>query len=139
MGDILREQLFNPDESDIVKAVSVGFGVFMGIVPIWGFQLAVAIALSFVLRLNKALVIIAANISIPPMIPLIIFLSHLTGRIWMGDRAHYLSFSRDISLSMIQDSLLQYVLGAVTLAMVAGAIFGLTTFALLKIFKRSKT
>lgn len=139
MGDILREQLFNPDESDVVKAVSVAFGVFMGIVPIWGFQLAVAIALSFALRLNKALVIIAANISIPPMIPLIIFLSHLTGRVWMGDRAHFMSFSKDLTLSMIQDSLLQYVLGAITLAIVAGAIFGLATYALLKIFKRSKT
>jgi hypothetical protein len=42
--EILYEHLYNPEESDAVKALSVGFGVFMGIVPIWGFQLAVAIA-----------------------------------------------------------------------------------------------
>jgi uncharacterized protein (DUF2062 family) len=58
----------------------------MGIVPIWGFQLIVAITLSFLLRLNKALVIIAANISIPPMWPLILFLSYEMGKFWMGDK-----------------------------------------------------
>lgn len=111
----------------------------MGIVPIWGFQLAIAITLSFVLKLNKALVIIAANISIPPMIPIIIFLSHFTGRMWMGEQAQYMSFTKDISLTMVQNSLLQYVLGAITLAIVAAVIFGLTTFAWLKIFKHSRT
>ena len=105
----------------------------MGIVPIWGFQLAVAITLSFLLRLNKALVIIAANISIPPMIPIIIFLSHLTGGLWMGDRARSISFSSDITLVMIQDSIAQYVFGAITLAIVAGVIFGVVTYGLLKL------
>ncbi|MFZ6009870.1 MAG: DUF2062 domain-containing protein, partial [Bacteroidota bacterium] len=61
---MLHELIADPSEPDWVKAVSVGFGIFMGIVPIWGFQLAVAIPLSFLFRLNKALVIIAANISI---------------------------------------------------------------------------
>ena len=45
-------------------------GVFMGIIPIWGYQLITAIALAYLLRLNKLIVIVAANISIPPMIPL---------------------------------------------------------------------
>ncbi|MES1225118.1 MAG: DUF2062 domain-containing protein, partial [Bacteroidota bacterium] len=67
--ETLRENFSNPDEPDSIKAFSVGFGIFMGIVPIWGFQLLAAIALAIVLRLNKALVIIAANISVPPMIP----------------------------------------------------------------------
>ena len=64
----------------------------MGIVPIWGFQLVVAIALAFLFRLNKALVVVAANVSIPPMIPLILFLSHLTGALWMGDASVSISF-----------------------------------------------
>lgn len=44
----------------------------MGIVPIWGFQLLVGIPLAVLMRMNKVLFIAAANISIPPMIPLII-------------------------------------------------------------------
>ena len=110
----------------------------MGIVPVWGFQLIIAIALSFLFRLNKALVIIAANISIPPMIPAIIFLSHWVGGYWMGENAQYISFSKEITLAMVRDNFIQYAAGAVTLAIIAGAVFAGITWILLKIFKRSK-
>jgi uncharacterized protein (DUF2062 family) len=113
--------------------------MFMGIVPLWGFQLLIGITLAFLFRLNKVLVIIAANISIPPMIPLILFLSHLTGSVWMGDEAQRISFSRDITLAMVHTSFIQYILGAVTLAVVAGVTSGLITYVMLKIFKRSNS
>ncbi len=110
----------------------------MGIVPIWGFQLIVAISLAFLFRLNKVLVILAANISIPPMIPLILFASHLTGSIWMGDDAQYLLFSEDITFERVKTSLMQYVLGAITLAATSGLFFGGVTYAGLKLFGRQK-
>jgi uncharacterized protein (DUF2062 family) len=111
----------------------------MGIFPVWGFQLIIAIAVSFLFKLNKVLVVIAANISIPPMIPIILFLSHVTGAMWMGSKAQSISFSKGITLVMFQDNLLQYATGAVTLAIAAGVIFASVTFILLKIFKRTKT
>ena len=110
----------------------------MGIVPIWGLQLLVAIALAFLFRLNKALVIIAANISIPPMIPVILFVSHMTGAFWMGEKAQYISFSRAINLEMVKNNLTQYFLGATTLAIVAGVISTGLVFVLIKIFKKFK-
>ncbi|HZK65405.1 MAG TPA: DUF2062 domain-containing protein, partial [Puia sp.] len=64
---IIRE-ILHPHQSDARKSVSAGFGVFMGIIPIWGFQLIVAIFLALVLKLNKVLVILFANISFPPFI-----------------------------------------------------------------------
>lgn len=106
----------------------------MGIVPIWGFQLLVGIALAFAFRLNKALVIIAANISIPPMIPIILFMSHLTGALWMGDKAVSIDFSQNLTLDLVMKSLEQYLLGAVTLAVAAGLLTGLVTYGLLKLF-----
>jgi uncharacterized protein (DUF2062 family) len=111
----------------------------MGIVPIWGFQLIVGITLAFLLRLNKVLVILAANISIPPMIPLILFLSHLTGRIWMGENAQYISFSKELTFETMSNSLVQYFTGAVTLACLAGMLFGGITYIGLKVFKRKKS
>jgi len=105
----------------------------MGIVPLWGFQLAIAIALAFLWRLNKALVILAANISIPPMIPIILFLSHETGALWMGDDAQRISFDQDITLALVHKSFIQYLAGACTLAVVAGLTFGLITFVMLKL------
>jgi uncharacterized protein (DUF2062 family) len=110
----------------------------MGIVPLWGFQLVIALFLSVLFRLNKALVIVAANISIPPMIPLILFLSHLTGAVWMGNRAQHISFSQKITLELMENNSIQYVLGAVTLALAAGIIFGGLTYSGLKLFRRSE-
>ena len=133
-----RKQVWNdyflvPGESDEVKAMSIAFGVFMGIVPIWGFQLAVAIFLAILFKLNKPLVIVAANISIPPMIPLIIFSSIKAGAFWMGKQAVEISFTKAISLLTIQQSLKQYIVGSITLAVVAGLFFGGLSYVLLKI------
>jgi len=133
---IIHEHFFNPNETDGLKAISVAFGVFMGIVPIWGFQLVSAIFLSILLRLNKPLVIIAANISIPPMIPLIIFLSYKMGNMWVHNGAVDMQFSNNISLAAIAQNLQQYVYGSITLAVIAGIVFGFITFIILKIFKR---
>jgi uncharacterized protein (DUF2062 family) len=110
----------------------------MGIVPIWGFQLLVAITLSFLFRLNKALVIIAANISVPPMWPLIIFLSHRVGAMWMGDKAQRISFSSNITLEMMYNNFFQYVVGAITLAIAAGVIFGILTYGIIKLIRKRR-
>lgn len=134
----LHELITNPHETNRTKAVSVGFGVFMGIVPIWGFQMMVALALSFVFRLNKIIVLVAANISIPPMIPLILYLSHLTGKIWMGSAAVDISFDKELTISTLRESFIQYVLGSITLATASGIFFGIATYLFLKVFKGKK-
>ena len=136
---IWYDHLLHPGEPDIIKATSVAFGVFMGIVPIWGFQLVVAIFLAILFKLNKPIVIIAANISIPPMIPVIIFLSFMMGSFWIGDKAIDFSLTNNITLDSIKQNVQQYIYGSITLAIVAGVAFGLLTLALLKIFKKKHT
>jgi len=129
--------LFDPNESDQLKAFSIAFGIFIGIVPIWGFQLIVGIALAILLRLNKALVIIAANISIPPMIPLIIYLSYKAGGYWVSAASSsHIEYSKILSVRSIENNFTQYLYGSITLAIVAGIAFGLLTFTLLKLLKR---
>jgi glycosyltransferase involved in cell wall biosynthesis len=135
---ILKGHLYNPTHSVQLKAASVGFGVFMGIIPIWGFQLAIAIFLAVLLKLNKPLVIIAANISIPPMIPIIIFLSYKAGAFWMGNKALQISYNSTLSLTAIKNNLQQYIYGSITLAIVAGVFFTVLTFLLLKLFDNKK-
>lgn len=110
----------------------------MGIVPIWGFQMVVAISLAFLYKLNKALVLLAANISVPPLIPVILYLSHETGKIWLGKKAQDISFVKGINLELIHRNFVQYIVGAITLAIIAGVIFGLLTYLGLKIFKGLK-
>ena len=134
--EYINKHLLQINQPDHIKALSVGFGVFMGIVPIWGFQLIVAISLSFLFKLNKALVILAAHISIIPMIPIIIFLSYKAGAYWMGANAMHIEFSRHITLMSIKKNFEQYLYGSITLAVGAGILSGIVTFLLLKLFKR---
>ncbi|WP_290799171.1 DUF2062 domain-containing protein [Flavihumibacter sp. UBA7668] len=132
----LLNELLESDHTHERKAVSIGFGVFMGIVPIWGFQLIVAIFLSVLLKLNKALVITAANISIPPMIPFILYGSFLAGAPWMGDKASSVPLPGDLSLDSIKVNLQQYITGSLTLAVIAGGLFGLVSYIFMKLMNK---
>jgi glycosyltransferase involved in cell wall biosynthesis len=131
-----KELLLNPEESSMKKAKSLAFGVFMGIIPIWGFQMIVAFSIAAALRLNKTLVLIASNISIPPMIPAIVF-----GSLWLGSlvlrTGHVVKFSNDISLHSVGDMMFQYIVGSIVLATLAGCLMFLLSYAILsKILKK---
>ncbi|MBC6491904.1 DUF2062 domain-containing protein [Flavihumibacter stibioxidans] len=132
----LLMQLLEPGQSHERKAISIGFGIFMGIVPIWGFQLIVGISIALLLKLNKALVITAANISIPPMIPFILYGSFLAGAPWMGEKATAVPMTSDLSLASIEANLQQYLLGSVTLAVIAGLAVGLFSYLVMKMFNK---
>lgn len=128
----IKEAFADASETEIKKSLSIAFGVFMGIVPIWGFQLATAIAGAYLLRLNKALVILFANISLPPAIPFILYASYQCGAFWMGDQAGTLSFDRDLSLAAIHENAVQYFYGGFTLAVLAALAFGVGAFLVMK-------
>ena len=72
-------------------SLAVGLGLFFGIAPIWGFQMVAAAALAHRLRLNKAITLLASNISIPPMLPFVLGGSMALGH-WMFT-GQMLSFS----------------------------------------------
>ena len=128
-------QLYNPEQSDEIKAISAAFGVFMGIIPIWGFQTLAAIFLAVTLKLNKTLVLIFSLVSFPPMMPLIIYLSYRLGRFWLNAGGSPAAFSKNISVQNIGRHLEQYVCGSITLAVIAGILIGLLTLILLKTVK----
>lgn len=132
----IKYEVLYSNTSNIITSLSVAFGIFMGIVPLWGFQLIIGIALAVYFRLNKLLFILFAHISIPPMIPFIIYASFKIGAIWMGSRASHVFFSRDISLDTIKINVIQYTLGAITFATVAAAFAGLTTYLILLTYKK---
>lgn len=134
----LKKELFNRDETPSVTAISVAFGIFMGIAPVWGFQLLIAITVAIALRLNKALVILSANISIPPMIPVIIFFSYEMGSVWVGNTSSPLKLNNSITLESIHINFIQYLYGSITLAFLAALISGLLVYAGMHLYKRKK-
>lgn len=135
--EFLERQLFKKDESNFKKSISVGFGVFMGIIPIWGYQLALAIILAYVFKLNKLIVATAANISIPPMIPFILFGSYVIGAIVLGIDINS-SLNAKIDFEFIGRNLYQYIIGSCVFAVILGILFGSVTFLILKIFSKRK-
>ncbi|GGN05681.1 glycosyl transferase [Dyadobacter beijingensis] len=126
---IIREEAVKPGESNASKARSIGFGFFMGIVPIWGFQLMVGIPLSILFRMNKVLFLTAAHISIPPCIPFIIYASYKFGGLFYRGGVQLTSFE-NLTLESIHVNIVQYFLGGTLLAMAAGTVGFLVSFLL---------
>jgi uncharacterized protein (DUF2062 family) len=122
-------ELFNPDQTDELKAFSAAFGIFMGIIPIWGFQTIAAIFLAMALKLNKTLVGLFLLVSVPPIMPLIIFLSYRFGAYWIVNHAANENISRHLQ---------QYIYGSLSLAIVAAITTGLLAFVLLKLIRAIK-
>ena len=128
--------IFNhPEESSHLKAASIGFGIFMGIVPIWGFQLAVGIPLAILFRLNKALFILAANISVFP--PLIWLASLATGKIILGQKEWNWSL-KGWTLEKVKQEGVAFFLGGAVLAVVLGIVFYVVSLFIIKWYKRKK-
>ncbi len=135
LWNIIREEAQKRDETNLRKSASVGFGLFMGIVPIWGFQLMVGIPLAILFRLNKVIFIGSSHISIPPMIPIIIFTSYEVGGLFVKNGVT-LRDTHGLNLEYIHKNFLQYATGACVLAVLVG-ILGF--FAALILFNQFRT
>ncbi|MGG7662013.1 DUF2062 domain-containing protein [Dyadobacter sp. BHUBP1] len=131
---IIRDEAVKSDESNFSKAKSVGFGFFMGIVPIWGFQLMVGIPLSIVFRMNKVLFLTAAHISIPPAIPFIIYASYKFGGLFYRNGVQITSLE-NLTLESIHVNFVQYFLGGTLLAAAVGVVGFVGSFLLLALLR----
>ena len=131
---IIRDEAVKSDESNFSKAKSIGFGFFMGIVPIWGFQLMVGIPLSIVFRMNKVLFLTAAHISIPPAIPFVIYASYKFGGLFYRSGVQITSLE-NLTLQSIHVNFVQYFLGGTLLAAAVGAAGFVVSFLLLALLR----
>lgn len=121
----------DPNESKQRKAWSIAFGIFMGIFPVWGFQLAIGIPMVIYFKLNKALFLIAANISIFPFTPVIWALSLMTGKLILGYSDWNLKL-KDISLEQFKEAGISFFIGGAILAIVCGLLSYLLSMILMK-------
>ena len=145
---IYKEEIIASNETNAVKAISVGFGFFMGIIPLWGFQFALAIAGAVAMKWNKVIVGLTAQISIPPLIPFVLIFSKMTGEICFGT---FVSFSETLSgahnlatnfnkngYDAFSGFLLEYLVGSIVLSISLGLTSSTITFLLLSLFRREK-
>ncbi len=136
LRDIIREDILSGKNSNSDIAISIGFGIFMGIFPVWGYQLAIGFLLAHIFKMNKAIFFLAANISIPPFIPFILYLSYVTGSFVSGEGSWKVDV--ELTLDALTTNLKQYIAGSIVLAFAAGLMIGFISYLLLVIFKRKK-
>lgn len=127
----LKEDVLQADDSNEVKALSVTLGAFIGIAPLWGLQSFLSIFLAVVFGWNKVISFAASNISIPPMIPLIVFASLWIGSLFIGQPLQEIPSLEEINADFIKNHLYQYLLGSVLLATIVSIILGSITYAFL--------
>jgi glycosyltransferase involved in cell wall biosynthesis len=132
LKEFLRKHFLDPNESALRKSVGISFGVFMGIVPIWGYQLVSAIVLAHFLKLNKVIVALAANISIPPMIPLLLYGSLKTGQIILDSSPEESIFTTGITFEAVKLNLREYLIGSMVFATIMALAIGFVSYLILK-------
>jgi uncharacterized protein (DUF2062 family) len=126
---------FSEHAHDPVRlSLAVGLGLFCGIAPIWGYQMLAAAALAHFLKLNKAIALLASNISIPPVAPFILYgglaLGHwiFTGR-QLGLSAHH------ITRSLAIEYLGQWCVGSLVLGAAVALLGTLATYSIARLLR----
>ena len=134
--NFIKKHITESKESNLHIAKSVGLGLFFGISPLWGYQMIAAVAAAHLLKLNKVIVLVASNISIPPMIPFILYGSFAAGAFILGEPISFIP--TQLNLNSISDSLVQYLTGSIAFATVAGIIGMIIAYILLTVFRKEK-
>ena len=134
--NFIKKHITESKESNLHIAKSVGLGLFFGISPLWGYQMIAAVAAAHLLKLNKVIVLVASNISIPPMIPFILYGSFAAGAFILGEPISFIP--TQLNLNSISDSLVQYLTGSIAFATVTGIIGMIIAYILLTVFRKEK-
>lgn len=130
----IEDNITRSGESNLRITLSVMLGVFFGIAPLWGYQMIAAGVSAHFLRLNKVLAVVASNISIPPMIPFLLYGSYVTGG-WMLGLPLTLDL-HTVSFEALRTSLLQYLAGSVAFGLLCSGVAGVVLLPLLALFRK---
>lgn len=132
LREIFSENAHEPGQ----LALAVGLGLFFGIVPIWGIQMATVAFVAHRLRLNKAIALVVSNISFGPGAVIITAAAVMIGH-WMftGER---LPFPPPVDFSKTGEYLVQWISGSLVLATVTAILGTVITYTVAKLFRKRK-
>ncbi len=127
------EDFLQSRDTPATKALSVFLGVLIGMSPLWGLHTVTVLFLAYLFRLNKVIAFACSNISLPPMIPVIIYGGLQVGAFLLqspltlpprsGDAMVYWQYAKN--------HLAQYLVGSAALALASAAVLGLLAYTLL--------
>lgn len=135
--DFFNEKILKSQDTNFKLAASVALGASFSSLPIWGWQMVAVVAVAYALRLNKLVAFIFSNLSIPPVLPFILFLSYITGGWVMGNSINGMHYDKGISLEWVSSNLVQYLVGSFVFSILFGLALGLISYLLLSIFRKN--
>lgn len=133
----IKEEILQSNDSNLIKSLSIALGVFIGIAPFWGFQTVLVLFLAVLFRWNKMLAFTFSNISIPPMIPFIIFGSLQIGSYFVEGNEKFSEY-QNLTFESIKNHTAQYLVGSFILATIAAFTFGIGSFFILSLLHKTK-
>lgn len=133
---LFSEHVTHSSESNRQITAAIVLGVFIGIVPAWGYQMLITLFLAHLLKLNKIIAIVAVNISIPPMIPFLLYGSYAIGCKVLGEPISL--HLNELSFTNVKSVIEQYLIGSIIFAVVCSLTAGIISFILLTICRRKK-
>ena len=116
-------------------SLAVGVGLFFGIVPIWGFQMIAAAAVAHRCRLNKAITLLASNISAPPLAPFVVYGGLVLGHWLFTGQVMHLAPDQ-VSMANVREYFGQWFVGSVALALLAAVAGTVLTYAGARLVRR---
>ncbi len=134
----IRKNITQNQESNARITAAIMLGVFMGVAPVWGYQMLIALGLAHLLKLNKVIVLVSSNISIPPMIPIILFASFKTGSLFVQTKAINIQYNSNLSFDFIKDHLIQYAIGSLVFGVILALSFGILVYLSLVVFRKKR-
>lgn len=138
-GHIIHEFFTDNAHEPGKMAASVGVGLFFGITPFWGFQLLLALWAAHRLRLNKAVAAVASNISLPPLIPFLVYGSLLVGCRLLTGKRFELSFAELSGANWwttTKEHAWEWVVGSFALAVLVALVGAALTYAVARLVRK---
>ncbi len=115
-------------------SLAVGLGLFFGIVPIFGFQMVIAAALAHRWRLNKAITLLASNITIAPLAPFIYCGAMMLGH-WLFTGEVMEISPRHLTWAHMREYFGQWLAGCLALAVVVSLVGMLVTYLVARLWR----
>ena len=134
----IKQYVLDSNDSNTKVTLSVMLGVFTGVLPVWGWQMMIAFGLAHYFRLNKFVTVAASNISIPPILPLILYLSYEAGGLDMGFNKGA-AYSSGFDYQWLKANFVQYLVGSIVFGIILSLVMSTITYLLLQIFRKPKS
>ncbi|MFP6584546.1 MAG: DUF2062 domain-containing protein [Candidatus Hydrogenedentota bacterium] len=129
IGRFVRTTMLQESVTPFQFAACIGVGVVCGILPVWGFQSALALSIAGLLNLSRTLTFLASNISIPIMMPVIFYLSLLTGHVMLTGNVDLPLSPKSLPDGWKTAYALEYLVGSVCFSGIAGVLSGALAFS----------